>query len=389
MKDITGLLIKENREKLGLKQEYLCKGICSISYLSKIERGNIVASEEIVKMLFKKLGIDFNSDEKFVQEGKQIFEEINKSRYFGTPIDEHRLEEIRSNKSRYLNSSLNIDYQLFELFDKLFQTEDTDILRYKEYMDNDQLYMSYLITGFLNNDIKLLEEAKKVKYTAEIIHQIAYIKWIEGKYYESIELNLEALNLAYNEGCIKLQIEVCVMLGNLYIYFHLPTMEKYYNKALNFLNLIEDRGSKFFIYYHMGIAYISIDFIKAEEYLLKAMEISPEDNKDSMEKLYQKLCFLYLRYNKKEIAKIYYIEAKKINILKSVNELIEIMIENEDYIHSEKYLNKLMDIYNESKKNRQHSNTTFYSDFLIEAYKANRRYKDALLVTEYIYRNQR
>ncbi|MBU5675164.1 helix-turn-helix transcriptional regulator [Alkaliphilus sp. MSJ-5] len=46
-KNITGLLIKSNREKLGLKQEYLCKGICSISYLSKIEKGNIVPSEDI------------------------------------------------------------------------------------------------------------------------------------------------------------------------------------------------------------------------------------------------------------------------------------------------------------------------------------------------------
>lgn len=383
-----GLLIKENRERLGLKQEYLCKGICSVSYLSKIEKGNIVASDEIITMLFNKLDIEFNNDDEFIKKGKRLFEKISHSEYFDIPIGKKELAEIRIDKAIYLNSPLHIDYRLFELFDNIMHIESTDILIYKEYMDNDQLYKSYLITGTLNDDIELLEKAKKIKYTAEVMHQIAYIKWVEGKYYEAIELNLEALNLAYTEGCIKLQIDICMMLGNLYIDFHLPTMEKYYHKALNFLQLLEDDRNKYFIYYHMGIAYTSIDFAKGEEYLLEALKISESADKDSLEKLYQKLCFLYIKYSKKEDAKIYYIRAEEIDILSSVNRLIEIMIREDDYIHSEEYLNNIVDIYIESKKNRQHSNTKFYGDFLIEAYKANRKYKDALLVTEYLYKNQ-
>lgn len=388
MKNIAGLLIKENREKLGLKQEYLCNGICSISYLSKIEKGNIIASDEIIEMLFNRLGIDFNNDEEFVKKGKRLFEVINKSRYFGIPVDKELIEEIRNNKSQYLNSPLNIDYQIFELFDRLFEVKTTDILRYKEYMKDDQLYDSYLITGFLNDDIGLLKKAKRIKCTAEVVYQIAYIKWLQGKYYEAIELNIEALDLAYKEGCIKLQIEISMMLGNLYLDFHLPTMEKYYNKALLLLEVSDHEYMEYLIYYHMGIAYISTDFEKSEEYLLKASKLCPKNNKDTIEKIYQKLCFLYLRYDKREDAKNYYIKAKDINILIPVNKLIEIMIQNRDYIHSEKYLHSLIDIYNESKENRKHSNTKFYGDFLIEAYKANRRYKDALLVTDYLYRNQ-
>jgi len=117
-KNITGLLIKSNREKLGLKQEYLCKGICSISYLSKIEKGNIVPSEDITRMLFERLGVNFNNDIEFVRNGKRLFEEISKANYFGIPVDKDKLEEIRKNKSLYLNSPLNIDYQLFELLHK-------------------------------------------------------------------------------------------------------------------------------------------------------------------------------------------------------------------------------------------------------------------------------
>ncbi len=387
MKNITGLLIKENRERLGLKQEYLCKGICSVSYLSKIEKGNVIASNEIVKMLFNKLGIDFNNDEEFVKRGKKLFEEISRSLYFSIPMDKDKLEEIINNKSLYLNSPLNIDYRLFELFDRYNQVENTNILEYKEYMDKDQLYKAYLITGYIKGDINLLEEAKRINYTAGVMEQIAYIKFIEGKYYESIDIYLEALDLAYNEGCIKIQFDICTMLGHIYMNFNISTTQKYYDKALLLLEYM-DNGRDYYIYYHMGIAYISIDFTKAEAYLLEALKMEGNENKDSLEKLYQKLCFLYLKYDKRENAKIYYIKAKEINILESVNELIEIMIGDEDYIHSEEYLGKLIDIYNESKENRKHSNTKFYGDFLIEAYKTNRKYKDALLVTEYLYRNQ-
>lgn len=388
MKNITGLLIKSNREKLGLKQEYLCKGICSISYLSKIEKGNITPSEEIVNLLFNRLGIEFNNDVEFIKNGKKIFYEVATSNYLGIPIAEDKLEEIKKNKFLYLNSPLYIDYQLFELVNGLVESETTNILKYKDYMDNDQLYRAYFITGFVNKDINMLEEAKKLNYTASVASQMAYLKWLNGKYYEAIELFLEALDLAYAEGCIKLQIDICMMLGNIYMDFHLPTMQKYYNKVLILSKFFNDSNIEYLLYYHMGIAYLVTDFTRSEEYLLKALELYEVDDIKPLERIYQKLCFLYLRYDKKENAKVFYKELMKTNELETVNELIRIMINTDDYIHSEKYLEKLINIYNTSKKHSKFSNTKFYGNFLIDAYKANRKYKEALLVTEYLHCNK-
>lgn len=388
MKNIEGMLIKKNREKLGLKQEYLAKGICSVSYLSKIEKGDISASDEIVKLLFEKLHIEYNNDMEFIKEGKKLLDNISKSNYFGLPVDEKILGDIRDKREVYLNSPLHIDYELFYLFDNLYEIEDIDILRYSEYMNNEQLYKAYLLTGFIDDDINMLENAKRIKNTPEVVNQIAYVKWIEGKYHEAIELYLEALTLANNEGNIKEQIDTCIMLGNIYMDIDIPTMQKYYDKALLLSNFTLSDEAKYSIYYHMGIAYTSTDLDKSEKYLLEALNFINKQDKDSLEKLYQKLCFLYLYYDKRGEIKDYYDKAREINILREVNELIGIMIEDKDYINSDLYLNKLQDIYNTSKKHNKHSNTKYYGDFLIEAYKANRKYKDALAVTDYLYRNK-
>lgn len=386
MKSIEGLLIKKNREKLGLKQEYLCKGICSNSYLSKIEKGDISASDEIIELLFAKLGIKYNNDSKFLKEGEALLEYVSRAKYLGLMVDEKILEDIREKKVKYLNSPLHLNYTLLELYDKRYEVESIDIIKYKEYMNTDQLYKSYFLTGLINDDINMLEDAKRIKKTAEVLSEVAYLKWTKGKYYESIELYLEAHNLANIEGNMKEQINICIMLGNIYMDIDIQTMQKYYDKALLLSNFSKNNEKKFLIYYHMGIAYTLKEFDKSEKYFFEAIKFCHNNDKISLEKLYQKLLFLYLYYEKRKDMKYYYSKVKEINISKEVNKLIGIMIENKNYLSSNLYLKKLKDIYNKSKDYNKHSDTKYYGDMLIEAYKANRKYKYALEVTDYLYK---
>ena len=70
-----GFLIKRERLLKNWSQEGLCKGICAVSYLSKIEQGKAEASEEIISALFERLGIDWVTDEKLLLEGKKFVED--------------------------------------------------------------------------------------------------------------------------------------------------------------------------------------------------------------------------------------------------------------------------------------------------------------------------
>ena len=52
----AGFLIRQKRLEKGWSQEGLCRGVCAVSYLSKIEQGKADGSDEIVGELMRRLG---------------------------------------------------------------------------------------------------------------------------------------------------------------------------------------------------------------------------------------------------------------------------------------------------------------------------------------------
>lgn len=59
---LEGEIIKFYRQKTGLTQEQLGKGICTLSYVSKIERGQSSCSAEIIELLSERLQIDIKEE---------------------------------------------------------------------------------------------------------------------------------------------------------------------------------------------------------------------------------------------------------------------------------------------------------------------------------------
>ena len=60
--DIAGLLIRQARLGRDWSQAGLCKGICTVSYLSKIETGKAEPSEEILRLLLERLGLKSDAE---------------------------------------------------------------------------------------------------------------------------------------------------------------------------------------------------------------------------------------------------------------------------------------------------------------------------------------
>ncbi|MGM8216029.1 tetratricopeptide repeat protein [Bacillaceae bacterium W0354] len=70
MDGTIGNIIKIKRKEMNLTQEELCEGICTTSYLSRIENNKVLANEEIYRLLLKRLGINYEN-------ASQISEKVN------------------------------------------------------------------------------------------------------------------------------------------------------------------------------------------------------------------------------------------------------------------------------------------------------------------------
>ncbi|MCP3738425.1 helix-turn-helix domain-containing protein [Rossellomorea sp. BNER] len=71
---VEGEIIKFYRKKAGLTQEELGLGICTLSYISKIERGQSACSSEIIELLSERLHLDIKKEiRRFENLGNQLY----------------------------------------------------------------------------------------------------------------------------------------------------------------------------------------------------------------------------------------------------------------------------------------------------------------------------
>ena len=60
-KKLIGSIIKFNRINNNISQKELSKGICVPSYLSRIENGELLPSEDVLSIIFSRLGLKFKT----------------------------------------------------------------------------------------------------------------------------------------------------------------------------------------------------------------------------------------------------------------------------------------------------------------------------------------
>ena len=70
-KNPAGMILRAERIRQGKGQKEVCYGICVVSYLSKIERGSAEPDMAILKQLFARLGINYETDSAFLTESRK------------------------------------------------------------------------------------------------------------------------------------------------------------------------------------------------------------------------------------------------------------------------------------------------------------------------------
>jgi HTH-type transcriptional regulator, quorum sensing regulator NprR len=361
----SGERIKYLRVLKHMKQSDLAKGICSVSYLSKIENNVINPSHEVENLLMKRLGLS----EEVSNSNNELHTKLKK---WHTSLLGENIEEATSQYNEIsLKISNKVDYNLF--------------IRYKIYS------LSYfLLVGDLNSakevihffkglnveltgDLKILclqywgvydylsgqyTEAY-VKFTNAVDHHVFnhldsihqahlyyYLALSSGKtnqQYECIKFAEESLKRYQNKYFLKNCVNCHILLG---IAFRRELSYKeslnHYNSAKDIVKVIDYPEIEAIIHHNMGTLYGIIGQSgKAIDYFLESIHFA-QANHQNKSKSILALIAEYIRFKKLPAAQHWVSEGKKIITNQKLQEeliLYEHLI-NEDFQLAEKVFNK-------------------------------------------------
>lgn len=152
-------ILRAKRIENGMNLEELSEGICSISYLSRMENGFVKMQEPYVKKLFEKLNIDYEVLKKSRQ--SNLFLDIIKKNLLNQTSEYQKLLNQIATENHYLD----IEQELILLYDALLN---------KRY---DEVEM-------------VMEEIDKAKYIFSVNEKIFYMYLIARYYFETKQINL-------------------------------------------------------------------------------------------------------------------------------------------------------------------------------------------------------
>lgn len=293
-----GNLIRVERLRKNMKQSVLARGICSISYLSKIENNQTSASEEVLELLFERLEIEVPLYHDFSYQSEKVIKEIREllKDAILTRKDHEKQEQVKKymnhpavKQSKSVYTTLMITLARFGVMpggDAKYVTEvgwiedqlsQDDRIRYNtlkalQYFQENEKELSY----------KLIEEVtEKLPHSAIPDWEAADIRYVTGALYYRFTDNIQALenlqsSLRYFQEnfCLERMIECHMLIGLTYKRRKRYADALSYNqKALKVANATDLRNYYGMLYNNIGEIYSLLgEQDKALTYFMESFE---------------------------------------------------------------------------------------------------------------------
>lgn len=217
--DYASFLIRKTRLERDWSQEGLCKGICTPSYLSKIEQGKAAPSDEIIQLLFERLGLCWNSTVNGCS-GETI--ETAYDLLFSMELDPLSALMEQPEWSRYETSPWGLDMLLISrmMHSVTPLEQDLELL-----MNPKQLALQRILQDRCEEAIQL--------YPCGYIYMCAGVACYErGDSPQAVEFLQQAASRAADEGRPWVMLHTRMILGGCYsIQLDVQSMERHYNIA--------------------------------------------------------------------------------------------------------------------------------------------------------------
>ncbi len=338
MNDYRGLLIKKERKKQDISLEALAYGICSPSYLSKIENNILIADNEIYKLIFQKLGIQTMDQQK--EEHIEALLKLFFRYYMASNLKVLKvIDELLEYKDEVSTSSLFVSYQLFLLYASEMNSQINislaEVEAYYSYMDDLQReYFNLFRLSSGNMELSDNEEWIFIRRLKSKANLYAYQKNV----FKAYDLYKICLKYATELGNKNLIAEILCALGWLCLEVDLKQAEQYYTNAVSY-----DTQYKSLAYYNLGAILIQHknEMKKGYQYLNEGLKTCKDEQ---MRMKYKEAIFIYFIVNDdKNTAK------KMIKELEN-SEYIDVflLMLNKDHESNEEYQHRLKELKNDS-----------------------------------------
>ena len=402
MSAYTGYLIRRERLAQNLSQEGLAKGICAVSYLSKIEQGQVEPGQEIIDRLFAALHIDFVRDPQLEKEAERQLEKFFFLREADALCEEQRafFEKHGQVLSR---SEFALSYNVYLM---CLEADRNDKDAVKARFEKLKPFLSCMplrvrqealfCLGRKTEDPKeaavIFEEAARLMPHCDILNAQASCMSYLGEYGKSRELTQQALSMAFEQGNVVVMIRCCLRLGtDACNRFEMDMAKRYFQRAMA-LERGRSMDIKKYVDYNLGSTYLELE--RDEEaffYLIQAEEDEWNDQHNLL--LHQKLSILYSRLGEMgkareqaALARSFLGKAERLNaagkhLYVTMIRFAELLTEK-DAMDLHEYEQVLRTLYEETKNTFGHGFMQFYGRYLVELLKQQRKYKEALKILE-------
>lgn len=363
---VSGALLRQARLKRNWSQEGLCRGICAVSYLSKIEQGKVEAGSEILHQLFARLSLPWYDQE--LQPWQALVDESYEAVFSCDQAASRRCRpKLEAALPRLRQSPLALDAAVLEGLVLSPFTPAPAVLT--PYFDRRQLALQRMME---DRD----EEALK-------LYPCAYLYLMAGIHaYERGETAVSLLERAYDlaaaEGYAHAMLHAQLFLGNFYSnlldYTH---MDHHYTLARRLSQALGDEESLRDIRYNRAATALELGrYEEAYDYFSALAEpavMTLHKLAIACEKLGRRGEAL-AALNRADGLEIEYPEAE---LAREMCALVRLRLEDEDYLHSEDYGRRLLALFARCRRELPIGYAAFHLPYVTEWYTATRQYRAA------------
>ena len=391
----VGALIRTRRLERSYSQEGLCRGICAVSYLSKIEHGVVTPSDEILQKLFAALDLTYTTDEATLSALRADIDACFAAFWEDRDAPDARAR-LQAAHDVLSCSPLHLSGLLFDALQAYMQGDIAaacallDRLSSQQaQLDTDNLVRLHLLTGLCASEdasaLSAFSRAETLTPSPITAHFLALAHYLHGRYHDALRFAAQAYARAAQAGNVFFMTQAAFLEGacysNLYEY---ALMQAAFDRvrALAPGNASLLRA----VDYNLGASYVAVgDAAQALPYLLRACseDTAPESRFFTL----HKLALTYQLLGRTEeglqtLAQAQTVLDTNADLPALYHDLLRLirLRFTPGYARTEEYLGLARMLYRDTDTQIHHGFSLFHAPLLLEALCAHRLYKEALAV---------